>query len=130
MIPEMSGYKSLLVSKATNLKGARRVERYDGLYMLWNTGSGMCCNNRFEVVFPNRVPILVAIGRPVTGSRLKVGDRNAIFLKRPRYIGDDLLNEGEEPDISLTDNVKPFRPGRKIKRDRHGSAIFHKAITP
>ena len=124
----MSGDESVLISKVTNLKGARRVERYDGPYVLGNARSGMCYNNRFEVVFPNRIPILVAIGGPVAGPHLKVDDRNVIFLKCPRY-GDDLLNEGEEPDISLTDNVKSFGSGREIKRGRHGSAIFHKAMT-
>src|SRR5918998_3843791 len=114
MVAEMSRYESVLISKVTNLKGARRVERYNGPYVLGNAGSGMCYNNRFEVVFPNRVPILVAIGRPVAGSRLKVGDRNAIFLKCPRYIGDDLLNEGEKPDISLADNVESWGRQRSM----------------
>ena len=69
------------------------LARYDRPDMLRDAGRWIILHNGIEVIFPNRILIMISIGRPVACLVLEINDRDAPLLNSPGNICDDLLNE-------------------------------------
>ena len=93
MVPKIIGYKSALISIVTHLERRRVIYGYDFLDMLWNAGSRIGGGNGLEVIFPDYILTVIAIGCPVARFLPEIGDRDSVFPYGPRNICDYLLNE-------------------------------------
>jgi hypothetical protein len=106
MVLKMARDEAVPLDRVTYLK-RRRMALSDRLSnMLRDTCHRMTRNDRLKVVFPYRVSISIPVWRPIAGLRSKIHNWDASLVNRPRYVRNDLLDEREEPCISLTDNVK------------------------
>src|SRR5918995_4766551 len=121
MIAEVTGHEGVLADAAADLVGRGWIQRDRYLDLVRYPGRRINRVQRLKVVLPDRMFSPVAVRCPIACAVPEADYRNAILGDGPLDVGNDLLNEREQPDVPLADDVKP---GRSIAHGPGSIAVF------
>src|SRR5918993_3566675 len=104
---EVARHEDVVVRGVAHLVRGGPIHGDDSLDVIRDPCRRVSRIQRLEVVLPDRISSLIAVGRPVTRAVGEMNHRNAILGNGPGNVRDHLLNEREQTDVPLSNNVKP-----------------------